>query len=240
MKANAVTLSFTPLRRALFCVGLALGLAGCESMRTVIVHVDFDVALQVRDANGQISRATNEEIVKKRHPQAASPYPNNHYEGKQLEWIIGANPGGIGYFLRSKLAEPICFRFDQATLASNFQPNPSLMRVTWARYGPIDVEGSRGASIKVERGSASQPVSTPSICAATDRGSTFGFVVDFSQLYPNGQIFNINQSGKSLDYTEHGKGNWLKLNVPIEYAGKREEIEVTFTAINSIARYSYH
>jgi hypothetical protein len=239
MKASAVTFSFTVLfafsRMALLCVGL-VGLAGCESMRTVIVNIDFDIQLTGRPSDGLVWRASAQEITKKRHPQAASPFANVHVESKLFEWRIDVSPRSVGYFLRSNIDVPICFRFDQATLTSNFQPKAVPLMVKRPRIGIVGGQAARLDINPLDDGY----IVASMVCADKEKGASFGFVADFSTLYPNGQAFNINQSGKSLDYTEHGKGNWLKLNVPIEYAGKREEIEVTFTAINSIARYSYH
>ena len=220
--------------KRLMLIGFVVVTAGCESIRTVIVEVDFDVDLQIRDATNNALIVMKHEIVKKRHPQAASPYPNIHYNSPLFEWIIGASPGGIGYFFKSNLKQPICFRFDQAMLTSNFKPSPTPLGVTWARYGAI------GGQIKVDRSSIYAPGTMPSLCASPDKGATFAFVADYSDLFPSGQLFNINQQGKSSHYTEHGAGKWLKMRMPIEYEGKREIMEVTFTAINSIARFSYY
>jgi hypothetical protein len=224
------------LSRILTIAGLVWSAAGCESMRTVIIDVDFDVQLQVRDSSGRIQRAAPEELVKKRHPKAASPFPYVDYQGKLFEWSIGASDGSLGYFIRSNLREPVCFRFDEARLTSNFQQKEVPLRVQWARYGPLRGE------ILVRKSLSGDDAYfvAPSICAAPDKGSTFGFVADFSELFPNGQMFNINQKRKSLKYSEHGAKNWLKIRMPIEYEGKREELEVIFTANGSKARFSYH
>jgi hypothetical protein len=215
-------------------VGLAMS-AGCESMRTVIIDVDFDVQLQVRDSSGRLQRAAPEELVKKRHPKAASPFPYVDYQGKLFEWSIGASDGSLGYFFRSNSSGPICFRFDEARLTSNFQPKEVPLRIKGARYGPIGGEILLKRSIPGE-----QPYAAPPVCAPPEKGATFSFVPDYSELFPNGQMFNINQAGKSLNYSEHGAKNWLRIRMPIEYEGKREELEVIFTANDSKARYSYY
>jgi hypothetical protein len=215
-------------------VGLVLS-AGCESMRTVIVDVDFDVQLQVRDATGRVQRAAPEEFTRKRHPQAASPFPYVDYRGKLFDWSIGASNGSLGYFFRSNSSGPICFRFDEARLTSNFQPKEVPLRIKGARYGPIGGEILEKRSIPGE-----EPYAAPSVCAPPEKGATLGFVLDYSELFPNGKMFNINQAGKSLTYSEHGAKNWLRIRMPIEYDGKREELEVVFTANDSKARNSYH
>ncbi len=228
--------TFAVLLRALLCLWLAIGLVSCASMRTVIVDVDFDIQLKGRDATGREWQASPGEILKKRHPQAASPFGNVHYEGKLFELRVGVGPNSFGYFFRSNVGEPVCFRFDQARLLSNFQPKNVPLRVKRPRVVP-DV---KVAKLPINQGNEDFIVA-PSVCAApTVAGTPFGFVVDFSGLYPNGQLFNINNDKKSLDYTESGRGNWLKILVPIEYDGKRQELEVTLTAIDSKARFSYH
>jgi hypothetical protein len=222
------------LLKMLVGVGLAVS-AGCESMRTVIVDVDFDVQLQVRDSSGRLQRAAPEELVKKRHPQAASPFPNTHYEGKLFEWRISVSDRSLGYLIRSNSNGPVCFRFDEAQIASNFQPQEVPLRITWARYG------SSVGEIQVRRSMpGEQPYAAPPVCAPPEKGATFGFVPDYSELFPNGQVFNINQAGKSLNYSEHGAKNWLKIRMPIEYDDKREELEVIFTGNDSKARFSYY
>ncbi len=222
--------------RAFVFSAIVLGSVSCASIRTVIVDVEFDVQLEVRDSSGRAQRATPEELVKKRHPKAASPFPYVDYEGKLFEWSIGASDGSLGYFLRSKSSGPMCFRFDEARLTSNFQQKEVPLRVRWARYGPIRGE----VLVRKSLSGDDAFFAAPSVCAATDKGSTFGFVADFSELFPSGQMFNINQTRKSLKYAEHGAKNWLKIRMPIEYDGKREELEVLITAIDSKARFSYH
>jgi hypothetical protein len=219
-------------------------LAGCESMRTVIVNVDYDVEVSGTDEAGLKWQAPSSEIKRERHEKAASPFPNVRYDGRLVEWKIGAGPKDFGYFFRSKTDEPVCFRFDQAQMTSNFQRDPKPLRITWARYGPIGGQIMVMPAALRDKSVVAAKVDTrpvaPTVCAAPDKGTTFGFVVDASELFPSGQLFNINQAGKELDYTERGTGNWWKISVPIEHGGKREQIEATFTARGSKARNSYH
>jgi hypothetical protein len=205
-------------------------------MRTVIVDIDFDVDIGGVDSTGKEWRAVPAELTRQRSDQALSPFPHTHYVGKLFEWRIQVGPSDFGYFFRSNTGEPVCFKFGQAGLTSSFEQNTKPMRIKWARYGP------RGGEIKVLQAAKNQTetITPPTICAMPDKGSTVGLVLDLSSVFPSGQMFNINQSGKSLDFSERGRDNWIKISVPVEHAGKRELVEVRLTGRDSKARNSYH
>ncbi len=224
------------LARALLFASVLCAPVGCQSMRTVIVDLDFDVQVGGRDAEGRAWRSAPGEISKQRDPKAASIFSNAHYAGKIFEWRISADPGGFGYFIRSNVPGQICFRFDQARLSSNMQRKEIPMRVSWARYGPLPGP----IQLLTNKAGEHRIFDAPSLCANETSGSTFGFIFDLSELFPTGKMFNINQSGNDLEFSDRGTGNWLKLYVPIEYEGKREQLEVTLTSIDSRARNSYH
>lgn len=230
---NAVSVS--KISRVLINLGIGWLLAGCASMRNVIVDVDFDAQIQMRDNTGQYQLVAPSEVTKERHPQAASPFPHVHYNGKLFEWRISAGKHSLGYFFRGNLNEPLCFRFDEATMTSNFQTKEVPMRLRATRHGPIG--GDLQAKLNAPNES---PSPAPSVCSFSDKGATYLFRPDLSELFPSGQLFNINQTGDSLSYSERGAGNWLRIRFPIESGGKREELEVTLTAKDSKARYSYY
>jgi len=79
----------------------------------------------------------------------------------------------------------------------------------------------------------------PSFCFLQSELNAIGFVVDMSELFPSGNMFNIKWEGKSTTLTDKGVGNWLKIHLPIEYEGKREELEITLTPTDSAARLAY-
>ena len=215
---------------------LIISVAGCSAIGNVIVDVDIDVQIRSRDAEGRTWKALPEEIIKNRGRQAASPFANVRYLGKIFEWSFSGNPVSIGSFARSNVSGPVCFRFDEARLMSNFHVKEIPLRVrssrTGSQPGPITMKKSKPGEDRY--------FVMATFCAATDKGSTVSFVPDVSVLFPSGQLYNINQTGKDLNYSQRGAGNWLKLFVPIEYEGRREELEIVITGIDSKARMSYH
>lgn len=205
------------LRRVAVCTLLAsafiAGGAGCAFLfGTVVVDVELDVEISGRDAAGNVWHAEAREFSKRRHPQSVSPFPNVHYEGHIFEWRIVAGQSSLGYFIRSRVAGLVCFRFDQAQLSSNFYPSPIPLRVKGYLLSGDDT------------------------CFSAEKGGPVGMDLVLTDLFPSGQLFNINQSGHSTAYSETGVGNWLKITVPIEYLGKREIVDVTLTARESRAR----
>lgn len=200
-------------------------------MQTLIIDVDLDVQVGGRDAAGRPWQAASAEIIRQpRHPQAASPFANVDYKGKVFEWKFGADPGSFGDSIHSKIAGPLCFRFDQARLTSNMQSKEIPLRVSSAWYdGRFIIRNNVGENRFVD---------APSLCFS-EKVHAVGLLPDLSQLFPSGKMFNIRSSGKDPNLLDRGVGNWIKIRVPIEYEGKREEIEVTLTAKDSKGRISY-
>ena len=109
------------------------------------------------------------------------------------------------------------------------------MRVNWVQHNPPSKP-----FVWVKKESGEKPMFTPpSLCFAEGELTGFGFVVDMAELFPSGNMFNIKSEGKETKLLDRGIGNWLKIRVPIEYEGKREELEITFTATDSAARRAY-
>jgi hypothetical protein len=217
---------------ASLCAILLGTLMGCASMQTLIIDVDLEVKVSGRDASGRAWQAASGEIIKQaRHPQAGSPFGNVVYQGPVFEWKFGADTGGFGDAIYSKVASPVCMRFDQAQLTSNMQSKQIPLRVSAVWYdGRFIIKSNAGEK---------RFVAAPSLCFS-DKVHAVGLLLDLTELFPSGNNFDIQWSGKDTKLLAHGIGNWLKVHVPIEYEGKREELEVTLTAKDSRGRISYH
>lgn len=50
-------------------------------------------------------------------------------------------------------------------------------------------------------------------------------------------MFNVKMSPSGLLFDDNGRGKWLRLHVPIEYNGKREDLDITLTANDATIRY---
>ena len=205
-------------------------------MATHIVDVEIDVQVAGRDADGRAWRAAPGEIAKQtRHPQSTSPFANTVYEGPLFEWRFLAGTKSLGYVIRNKVAGPLCFRFDQARLTSNMQPKEIPMQVNSVRQS-----SPSKPFVPVRNQPGEKPMFTPpSLCFVQGELTAIGLVVDMAELFPSGNMFDIKWEGMDTRLLNRGIGNWLKIRVPIEYAGKREEVEITLTATNSAARWAY-
>lgn len=237
MKKNHIFSSQSAI--PVLCAALLIFLvAGCAAIGTVIVDVDVDAQISGRDAAGRTWLAPTAEFIKqKRHfPQSGPPFFNVQYQGKVIDWIFTVWPTNFGGFVRSNATGPVCFRFDQARMTSNLQQEEVPLQVYYAQQGGYN---ARTLLLQNKPGEH-RFFDAPKLCFAQEKGSPFTLSPDMSALFPSGKMFNINQSGKELNYSQRGTGNWLKIFVPIEYEGKREDLEIKFTAIDSKARMSYH
>ena len=215
------------------CALLSATTTGCASMQTLIIDIDVDAQVAGRDSAGRMWQAAAGEIVRQqRHPQAASPFGHVVYRGKVFEWRFDADVGGFGYSIQSLVSEPVCFRFDQARLTSNMQVHEIPLRVSrYARAGETSQRNNVGEKRFVD---------APALCFNSGAaGSGFGLLVDLAELFPSGNNFDIRWKDKDPDLLNRGVGNWIKIRVPYEYEGKREEIEVTLTVKDSKGRISY-
>ena len=209
---------------------------GCSSLATYIVDVEVDVQVSGRDSEGRTWRAAPGEIAKQtRHPQSTSPFANIVYEGKLFEWRFLAEPKSLGYLIRSKVSGPLCFRFDQARLTSNMQPKEIPMRVSVVRHTPPSKSFVPARNLPGEK----PMFIPPALCFAQEELTGIGFVVDMAELFPSGNMFDIKWEGKDTRLLNRGIGNWLKIRLPIEHEGRREEVEITLTATDSAGRLAY-
>ena len=65
---------------------------------------------------------------------------------------------------------------------------------------------------------------------ANDDNNAFVVVPDLTSLFPSGKMFNVSMPARGPAKFDNGVGNWLKVRMPIEYEGIREEIEFKLTA----------
>jgi hypothetical protein len=247
--------SHTAFVRALgLSIVTVFGTTSCASIGTVILELDYTIGLVARsEAGKELWRAQPSQIITtNRTPPAANPFPSHRFVGPDFEWLVTADPTSFGGRLIAFHDSPVCLRFDQASISSNFHVTPKLLhRPPGGGKGLIGEdsghEDARVAALKAEaakgRWVPEFPFRWPQYpiaCATPQVKRDFSFAVNFSDLYPTAKLFNTNQTGKDLNYTERGVGNWLKITVPVEYAGKREILEMTLTGKDSRARMSYH
>lgn len=210
-----------------FCVT-----AGCASLGTVVVGFDLDVQVAGRDPEGRIWRAGNDEIVRRpRNSKTAASFFDLQYQGRLLSWDTGATFDGFGYTIQSQASKSVCIRFDQARLTSNMHAEGVEMRVSRVRQGPVQAPTIQLPKNRSETGF----FVAPALCFNQNKVDSFFLAPDLSSLFPSGKMFNVNWSGNDPNLIERGIGNWLKIHVPVEYEGKREQLEITLTAKDSKA-----
>lgn len=228
----SATRSTARIGRSFLGAAVFLLVAGCHSIGSHIVHTELDVQVAGRDAEGHAWRAAPGTIVKqKRHTQSRSPFSNTVYDGELFEWRFLVDPTSLGYAIRSKVPGPLCFRFDQARLTSNLQPKEIPMQAS-----AVQQSSPSKPFVPAKNPPGKRPMFTPQpLCFEQGELTVFGFVVDMAELFPSGNMFNIKWEGKETKLIDRGVGNWLKIRLPIEYQGKREELEITLTATDSVA-----
>lgn len=212
-----------------FCAGCALAPGS-----VAIYHV-LDVEISGRNSDGKVWRAEPSDLkILPATANATNPFPRLQYHGKTFIWTIGAANLGIGSDIRSQLATPVCFRFDEARLTSNTQSKEIPMRITWAYF--YQIATGKWTQLQTPEGQSESFVAPP-ICFTPVQSRLFGLHIDLSELFPNQRMFNVKWHGKDPTLLERGIGNWLRMQVPIEYEGKREDLDIKFTVKDSAGRF---
>ena len=235
--ANRTVLSLSRTLRAIrqlaVLVGSIAGLASCAG--TVIVDFAIEAQVSRRDSSGQ-------PVVQ--HPQAIStlprpagllsPFAAVRYETGILAWTFGTGTDGFGGGVTNLTASPLCFRFDEARLASSLHAAEIPLSVSvvahtltgrWTVLGSTDPKKLRYFA-------------PPSLCFSPNKSTSISLGPYLSALFPNLTMFNVKWPDGEPNLTERGIGNWLKIVLRIEYDGKRETLEVKLTARDSKARLS--
>ncbi len=226
-----------------FCRGIALavfaafvvGTSGCAG--TVVVEYSLDAKMGRTTENGVVQHTTADQFSTQALPRGILvAFPAVDYKSDAFAWSISASSLGLGGAVENFASTPLCFRLDQATIASNFQTHEIPLRVATVFhmiYGTPNRIGSNNPSQR--KIFVPQP-----ICFLSKTHANFSFWPDLSELFPSEKMFNVRWPEGEPNLTERGIGNWIKLTLPIEYEGKRERLELTLTARDSKARLSYY
>lgn len=239
--ANMSAIDFVLLMRSksriatlLLLIIFATSMSGCGAIGTQGANFAIDLNVQGVDSAGKAWRAQPDEIkVNTPSPNALSQFPEIAYEGTRLRWQFGVGSSGFTGTIQNKTAASFCVRFDQATLTSNFQSKPVPMRVTQVIQKAYKKEwlilrGDKG-EIKI--------FDPPKLCFTPMQPELYMLSIEASPLFPSGNLFNINHAGPK---TGQGIGNWFRIQVPVEYDGKPELMDITFKATDSKLTVSYH
>ncbi|MFM7293258.1 MAG: hypothetical protein ACKO1K_00365 [Burkholderiales bacterium] len=213
-----------PVRIALPLLALPM-LTACASYGIPVIDIDIAVSISGGDASGATWQSSQEQFSRAPlHKFAIENFPAITYDGERFFWRFFVQQDSIGTGIRSKGAQPVCFRFDQATLRSNMNENAVPLRIKWHRLARKPVFS--------EAPTYGQAYTMPEQCF-DETYTRFDFGPELDALFPNGSMFNVKLSESGHSMTSNGRGNWLKLRVPIEIGAAREDVEITLTAINS-------
>lgn len=228
---------------ALALAALPLPPAEGFSLGAVAVSFELDVAITGRDATGALWQALPDNVSKVACTTCSGGLRRTHFDGKLFKWRFSAGKDSFGHAILSKVDAPLCFRFDQARLTSNLQTKEIPLRV-WRAYQGQEISQKISptfpAKWNIHRFPGTGFVPSPAFCFQESKEESFLLALDLSEVFPNGHMFNVNWKGRDPTLTEQGIGNWLKIHVPIEYSGNREELEVTLTATKSHAWLVYY
>lgn len=229
---------FTTLRATrhlALLVGSLAGLAGCAG--TVIVDFAIEAQVSRRDAVGRpVAQRSQEISILPQPARLLSPFAAVRYETAALAWTFGTGTLGFGGGVTNLTTGPLCFRFDEARLASNLHTVEIPLSVSWVAHtltGDWTVLGSTDPK-------KLRYFAPPSLCFAPNKSTSISLGPDLSALFPNLTMFNVKWPDGEPNLSERGIGNWLKIVLPIEYDGKRETLEVRLTAKDSKARISHY
>jgi hypothetical protein len=211
------------------CVPLFAGCAG-----TVIVDYALTAKLSGLEASGDFWQASSHEFRHiTLHPQASTPFRPLRYEGRDFDWEFVVNPQAFGGAVQNKTQTRLCLFLDQGKLSSNLHSGEIPIRSKfYYRY-------TGGDEARVER-RESVAFSPPPFCLRPSVKGSFMLDADLATLFPTGRMFNVRWPAYEATPAGKGIGNWIRIKVPMERNGKREELDLTLTVIDSAARSSYY
>lgn len=221
---------YSVVKKQVLSAVCAAAFAGCAAAGIVVIDLSLDVQVSGSNASGQRwqSSAANfsrEPVV----PNASSLFPATVYNGAAFSWRFYAAPDSIGVAIRSNATTSVCFRFDEARIASNIHPLPIPLVVNWLTIdGKPNWDGVTSEAAKR---------------SMTKRcfGSTYtriAFGPDPTELFKSGALFDATLDASKQRLASSGRGNSITLFVPIEHSGIREDVEIKLTVADSATRIS--
>lgn len=211
-------------------------IAGCSG--TVVVDYAVEARVRGHDAGGREWHASPSEMhVLPRPPGMLTPFTAIQYRGDRLEWVFGTGTLGLGGKVTNRTPGTLCLLFDQARMASNFAHRSVPFTVYHVSIVLDNDRRERLGSTAPEKRRYFVP---PPLCLEANATAHVSYGPDLRDLFPTQKMFNVHWDDKNPPLVDRGIGNWIRLEIPLEYAGKRETLEVTLTATDSAARLSYY
>lgn len=236
-------------RILLSLIGVAM--SGCLPIQDVRVHTTLIVDVNLRPAGGNSPSSQSVDTASPASMQGAESVLGSSAWRAPFNWSVNAFGDGFGGELRSKVPGQVCIQFDLAKISSNFSPIPipfqaktlsyfdvnTQQHVNWAHAsGELRYSYRKAESpnvVRVDNSPEKRNLPLPRVCAAANKSSFASFWPVLEKLFPNGSMFNVKLRDQYPEVAESVAGNWIKIDVPIEYGGKREDIQIVLTAAGS-------
>ncbi|MBK6980260.1 MAG: hypothetical protein IPH30_01095 [Betaproteobacteria bacterium] len=109
-------------------LSLATLLATACAIGSVVVAYSIEGSIGGVDQAGQPWQAAPEQVRLLHRGDALTTFTSIEYLGERIHWRIGAGTGGIGGPITNVSRSRICFGFNEATISSNFRPDPVPLR----------------------------------------------------------------------------------------------------------------
>jgi hypothetical protein len=221
---------------SLVIVGLV---GGCVWLGTVGAVFQLDVHVSGTDATGKSWVATRTQIVKVAPPEGSHSqlFDRPVFVGHRFELSFNAGSTAFGGSVLNKTSSELCFRFDQALMASSDNPIDQPFRVTGLHHTIFSQLSVMGYGTGKQR---PQPFTPPKLCFLPGRNASFSFSPVLPSLYSNATMFNVSWLDKKPELVERGIGNFFLFKVPIESTAGVELVEVKLTALDSKVHIRYH
>ena len=201
---------------------------GCASLGIPVVDIDLGVSIESVSRTNERLQSTPRDFSREPLFKGAHfKFDATVYSGELFAWRFFATTDSIGASIRSTVPDPICFRFDEARLQSSMQSREIPLRIKW----------SQRAGAPIHSDAKTDGRSYPAVQQCFSSVFTaFSFGPELIELFPNDAMFNIKLSDSGNTMASNGKGQWLKLLVPVEHSGKREDVTITFVANDTSIR----
>lgn len=223
--------------RVAACLVLATLLVTACAVGSVVVAYSFHGSIGGADQAGQPWQATPDQVRLLSRGDELSAFTSIAYLGERFHWRVGAGLGGIGGTISNVSSSRICFGFNEASISSNFRPDPVPLRV----FHVMNFKDGRwsrilGSTRPEQRGD----LTAPPLCLADGETVDVSMGMNLQDVFPNKTLFNVRWPDGEPRLMEKGVGNWFRVDMPIEVDGKRESLWIIVTAKDSSARMSYH
>jgi hypothetical protein len=200
-------------------------LSGCALFGHTLVNYELGLEVSSVNTQGEVRPVSSSQVTYRSAGRDSKfgELSDVVYNGEAFSWEPFIFDQDIGGELKSMVDGEVCLRLDQARISSNFDTTPKPALAIIQRIGLPTLENKKAT----RRATADKAFQPQTQCFGRER-SGFLLRVVLRDLYPSGNMLDVVWRGENL--IRDGKGNWFRLQVPVEFQGKREDMTFTFTA----------